>query len=94
MISFLTIDLYHKHKNHSALIGKREISPQLCCGDEWRVEFEAAVAASLSKKTTLVSCANTPQLCLGEWRDLFYFLCKIVLRIFLPSLDEVELNVL
>jgi len=44
MISFLTIDLYHKHKNHSALIGKREISPQLCCGDEWRVEFEAVVS--------------------------------------------------
>src|SRR3989344_8638628 len=41
-------------------MGKREISPQLCCGDEWRVEFEAAVAASLSKKTA--RCRPAPVL--------------------------------
>ena len=47
-------------------IGKRQNTPQLCCGDEWRVEDGAAEAASLSKKTTLVSCANTPQFCCGD----------------------------
>src|SRR3989344_3021404 len=56
--------------------------------------FPACAEASAGRqKTTLVSCANTPQLCLGEWRDLFYFLCKIVLRIFLPFLEEISYEI-
>ena len=33
-------------------IGKRQNTPKLCFGDEWRVGLEAAAAASLSKKTS------------------------------------------
>src|SRR3990167_11240423 len=36
------------------LIGKREISPQLCCGDEWRVEFEAVVGRFSIQKNSRV----------------------------------------
>src|SRR3989344_5099837 len=51
-----------------SFIGKRQNTPKLCFGDEWRVEFEAAVAASLSKKTAGCRPPNTPQLCFGGGR--------------------------
>ena len=54
-------------------IGKRQNTPKLCFGDEWRVEFEAAAAASLSKKTAGCRPPNTSKLCFEDRTGgLFY----------------------
>src|SRR3989338_9908049 len=38
----------------SCIIGKRQNIPQLCCGDEWRVEFEAVVGRFSIQKNSRV----------------------------------------
>src|SRR3989338_10123054 len=65
--------------NHQSIkinfIGKRQNTPKLYFGDEWRVGLEAAAAASLSKKTAGCRPPNTSKLCFEDRTDgLFYVL--------------------
>ena len=60
------------------IIGKRQNTPQLCYGDEWRVEDGAAEAASLSKKTAGCRPPNTSKLCFEDRTGgLFYCYEKV-----------------